>query len=793
VNGLAATAVLALFVAGEVTSGYRTRFDWRPVTLVLFTLTVWSAWIVLQALPGLPAALQHPLWSEFAGSLQGASGTISINPASTWTTAAQVVPIAFLAIVAMRLAHDRRRTLFLLKLIAATTVGVAAYGLVAHSVGISQPFFVSAPDNTFVTGTFVARNAAATYFVIGLAAAASLFLATIETRLRATGASRASVIQIADALRSGGVYLAACLILATALLNTGSRGGVISGAIALLVAALFWAASAPISRRAMAGILALVGALMIAAAVLSSNALVERLESGVDTQGRLLAYQDTIDMILARPLLGHGAGTFIDAFPLFHNQAPSIGIWNAAHNSYLQLAADLGIPVATIVLGCGLAILCYMTLRLLRRKEPAPATVAAVSAALAVGFHASVDFSVQFQAVGLTLVVLLGTGLGEGLVVEQRGEEGERNPADPPPRNPVDIGQRETILVHVPAAAHSVGRRPAPVTSAPATRLLSLRHGGHIGLSRTARAVVKSGQALTVRRVSTGTDDRTAEARDLLAFDSDLGAEQHVEGARGRLVLVQSDSAQANATGSDSAVGSTNPVAEPTYVFGDLHGRLDLLLLLKEAIDRDAASRSLTDFTVVGLGDYIDRGPDSRGVMNALARNIFERRTILLRGNHEQMILDFLEEPERNGAMWLRNGALETLRSYGVDVTRLLGSETPQFGAVREALVACLPVSHLVLLQRMPNSCENDRYFFAHAGARPARRLDQQTDEDLLWIRQGFADRDEPFEKVVVHGHTVVEKPYFGEYRVNLDTGAYFSNRLTCLMLEGDERRLIDV
>jgi serine/threonine protein phosphatase 1 len=157
------------------------------------------------------------------------------------------------------------------------------------------------------------------------------------------------------------------------------------------------------------------------------------------------------------------------------------------------------------------------------------------------------------------------------------------------------------------------------------------------------------------------------------------------------------------------------------------------------------------------------------------------------------MILDFLEEPERNGAMWLRNGALETLRSYGVDVTRLLGSETPQFGAVREALVACLPVSHLVLLQRMPNSCENDRYFFAHAGARPARRLDQQTDEDLLWIRQGFADRDEPFEKVVVHGHTVVEKPYFGEYRVNLDTGAYFSNRLTCLMLEGDERRLIDV
>jgi serine/threonine protein phosphatase 1 len=123
----------------------------------------------------------------------------------------------------------------------------------------------------------------------------------------------------------------------------------------------------------------------------------------------------------------------------------------------------------------------------------------------------------------------------------------------------------------------------------------------------------------------------------------------------------------------------------------------------------------------------------------------------------------------------------------------LLGCEAPQFAAVREALVACLPLSHLVLLQRMLKSCENSRYFFAHAGARPATRLGQQTDDDLLWIRNGFADRDEAFEKIVVHGHTVVEKPYFGEYRVNLDTGAYFSNRLTCLMLEGDERRLIDV
>jgi serine/threonine protein phosphatase 1 len=100
--------------------------------------------------------------------------------------------------------------------------------------------------------------------------------------------------------------------------------------------------------------------------------------------------------------------------------------------------------------------------------------------------------------------------------------------------------------------------------------------------------------------------------------------------------------------------------------------------------------------------------------------------------------------------------------------------------------------SHILFLQRLPTSFQTRTHFFAHAGARPGISLDEQRSEDLLWIRDGFADSDHPFEKIVVHGHTPVEKPYFGKYRVNLDTQAYFTNRVSCLVLENGSTRMLD-
>jgi serine/threonine protein phosphatase 1 len=102
-----------------------------------------------------------------------------------------------------------------------------------------------------------------------------------------------------------------------------------------------------------------------------------------------------------------------------------------------------------------------------------------------------------------------------------------------------------------------------------------------------------------------------------------------------------------------------------------------------------------------------------------------------------------------------------------------------------------MPPSHLEFLRGLPTFCEVGGYFFVHAGARPGVPLGAQKEEDLLWIREGFVDRDAPFEKLVVHGHTAVDQPYFGTYRINLDTGAYFTDRLSCLVVEGAERRLL--
>ena len=149
--------------------------------------------------------------------------------------------------------------------------------------------------------------------------------------------------------------------------------------------------------------------------------------------------------------------------------------------------------------------------------------------------------------------------------------------------------------------------------------------------------------------------------------------------------------------------------------------------------------------------------------------------------------------PKRCGPTWLANGALETLRSYAVDVRKISRLDDGELQAIRASLARNLPPGHLLLLQRLPLSYVSGDYFFVHAGVRLGVGIEGQVARDLLWIRDGFADGDEPFEKVVVHGHTPVDQPYLGRYRINLDTGAYFTNRLSCLVLEGTSVRLLEV
>jgi serine/threonine protein phosphatase 1 len=226
------------------------------------------------------------------------------------------------------------------------------------------------------------------------------------------------------------------------------------------------------------------------------------------------------------------------------------------------------------------------------------------------------------------------------------------------------------------------------------------------------------------------------------------------------------------------------------YAVGDIHGRDDLLQEILDAIREDAQSLS-EHATAVFLGDYVDRGPDSRAVIARLIE-ASDDDTIqwrFLRGNHDQTVLDFLRNP-MTGMAWSDYGGRETMESYGVPPPPpWADSETWRVAAADFA--AALPLEHLNFFEELEPSCEIGDYFFVHAGVRPGVPLDRQSARDLLWIREPFLNDTTPLPKVVVHGHTVTPQVHADERRIGIDTGAYASGVLTALRLCGEEGAII--
>ncbi len=232
------------------------------------------------------------------------------------------------------------------------------------------------------------------------------------------------------------------------------------------------------------------------------------------------------------------------------------------------------------------------------------------------------------------------------------------------------------------------------------------------------------------------------------------------------------------------------PEGARLYVVGDIHGRLDLLRDLARLIAQDAAAQASAPARAetIFLGDYVDRGPDSAGVIDFLASGDFPTPLVALRGNHEAMLARFMED-ETALEEWRRFGGLETLHSYGVNVTDALRGAN--YAQTRAALLERLPAAHRDFLHGMRSSLARGGYFFCHAGVRPGRALTAQTDSDLLWIREPFLSFAGDLGACVVHGHTPVAAPDVRANRINIDTGAYASGRLTALALEGDMRRFL--
>ena len=245
-------------------------------------------------------------------------------------------------------------------------------------------------------------------------------------------------------------------------------------------------------------------------------------------------------------------------------------------------------------------------------------------------------------------------------------------------------------------------------------------------------------------------------------------------------------------------IGSHGPAASPPparapvgmrlYAVGDVHGRLDLLEAMARLIEVDLATLDGRRAETIFLGDYVDRGPHSAGVVERLARGAWPTPLLALRGNHEEVLLRFLDDAQTLDH-WRRFGGLETLHSYGAPV------EGPRrgvdFESARAAFAQALPAGHRRFFEATALSATRGDYYFCHAGVRPGVALERQRAEDLLWIRGEFLDHVGDFGKVVVHGHTPTETPELLANRINVDTGAYASGVLTALALQDETRRLL--
>lgn len=226
------------------------------------------------------------------------------------------------------------------------------------------------------------------------------------------------------------------------------------------------------------------------------------------------------------------------------------------------------------------------------------------------------------------------------------------------------------------------------------------------------------------------------------------------------------------------------------YAVGDIHGRHDLLTAMHAHIMQEIVRERPPDWRIVYLGDYTDRGPDSKGVLEFLSRQCAaDGRVIALAGNHDIGFLDFLAEPNPAGLFALYGG-VETARSYGVDID-FASLETTMRG--HAALVEAVPDEHLRFLRDLPFSVAFGDFFFCHAGIRPGVALDAQAPEDLIWIRDEFHRDPRLHPKVVVHGHTPVDRAELMPNRVNIDTGAVFDGLLTTLAVDGGAKRLLEM
>lgn len=231
------------------------------------------------------------------------------------------------------------------------------------------------------------------------------------------------------------------------------------------------------------------------------------------------------------------------------------------------------------------------------------------------------------------------------------------------------------------------------------------------------------------------------------------------------------------------------PDGQRVYAVGDVHGCIDLFDALRAYIEEDDAARGPAETVVILLGDLVDRGPDSAGVLRAARAWQQQRAVRILCGNHEEMFLRGRKDLEvlRH---FLRHGGKETILSFGVDPAAFAAATMEEAQAM---LCDAVPADVLAFIETMEDRIALGDYLFVHAGVDPRLPLEEQRTGELRWIREPFLSHPDSFGPVVVHGHSIREEAEDKGNRIGIDTGAYMSGKLTALMLEGTQRRFLQV
>lgn len=406
-GGLAGTAVL-FFMISELRTVQHDNVNSKFLLYVVGLFALPVIWIALQLLPGVPPFLAHPVWQ----SIPDASARITINPHQTvlallwWLSLA----IVFVAIPAGTVPSRSR---WFLHLMMYTILGVAIFGFSNMYLGWNSVGIIAKTAYlNWLTGTFVNRNTAASFFVIGLSLA-SIFCIEAYNRVHKTSDHLTFIAGTLNVLDSSvPLYFGIGLVIFVATLLTGSRAGIATAAVALVVTYLL---SNRRKKKTGSYFGLFAGFSFLIFLGIAFNALYERSNDAVDSSwARVELAKEAWAAVKASPFFGHGAGTYQSVEPLFHStETSSQQIWNHAHNSYLEAAADLGIPLTMcwIILSVILMIKLYVVVR--SSTELKPATVALLSVSCAESLHALVDFSLQTQAVAIYISCLIGLAIGE--------------------------------------------------------------------------------------------------------------------------------------------------------------------------------------------------------------------------------------------------------------------------------------------------------------------------------------------------------------------------------------------